>query len=497
MSETIEIHRVAPASLEPDPNNPRRRFEQKELVGLADSIRDIGIKQPLLCVGNRIVFGERRWRAAMMVARGYETVDGEKVEGDESFLIPCYREELSDLEIFQMQLAENLQRESMTPLEEGRAYARMRDEFDLSLNAIAKLLGLQRNQVRRRLVLLNAPEPVQAQLDAREIPLYAVEQALRVPDDDLFSEALQVALDSGSGDRATAQIDKRYVRPAREKELWENPGEMLEEWNREYEEWAQQMGISEPIGFPERLPYHTCREIFPAGITQLHTFHAPDYRLADQVPEGTEDGLIPGARTEETWAVLADRYGGPLYSVCDGEMNFRIVIRVDLVADAARLALRDSIEDCIFAATSRADQEKQNAEAKRRAEEEKEKQETLETDLREMLLAVEDAVEKSPDGLLSDPDRFTAFLESVKAMVAISYFGLDGGDHPTAVAAEIMGKPESEENQQELSVWGDVKDAGTLEVLLHCSYLVWCFGQLEGELEHLPLWVKLRKVYQI
>ena len=100
------------SSLAPNPNQPRRFFSEESLVDLMNSIKEMGVIQPLIVRprGNEtheIVTGERRWRAARMA--GYST-------------IPAIVRELSDSESFEIALIENLQREDLNPLDTAEAY---------------------------------------------------------------------------------------------------------------------------------------------------------------------------------------------------------------------------------------------------------------------------------------------------------------------------------------------------------------------------------------
>ncbi len=143
--------------LRPSPLQPRRRFAEEELDGLARSIREKGLLQPLLVrqvpdgtPGYEIVAGERRWRAAQRAGL-HE--------------LPVQVRTLADREVLELALVENLQRADLGPLEEARAYRRLIDEFGHDPEEIGAALGRSRSHIANTLRLLALPEPVAALLE--------------------------------------------------------------------------------------------------------------------------------------------------------------------------------------------------------------------------------------------------------------------------------------------------------------------------------------------
>jgi ParB family chromosome partitioning protein len=143
--------------LRPSPLQPRRRFAEEELDGLARSIREKGVLQPLLvrpapdgAPGYEIVAGERRWRAAQRAGL-HE--------------LPIQVRTLADRDVLELALVENLQRADLGPLEEARAYRRLIDEFGHDAEEIGAVLGRSRSHIANTLRLLALPEPVAALLE--------------------------------------------------------------------------------------------------------------------------------------------------------------------------------------------------------------------------------------------------------------------------------------------------------------------------------------------
>lgn len=140
--------------LEPNRGQPRKEFSEEAMRELADSIAQHGVLQPLLVRpllsgGYQIVAGERRWRASRMA--GLATV-------------PALIRELTDSEVMQIALIENLQREDLKPLEEAQGYQALMEEFGFTQDEISKSVGKSRPTVTNALRLLNLPEAVRGML---------------------------------------------------------------------------------------------------------------------------------------------------------------------------------------------------------------------------------------------------------------------------------------------------------------------------------------------
>lgn len=138
--------------IEPNRSQPRRDFSEAELAELADSIAKHGILQPLLVRpmhddgGYQIVAGERRWRAARMA--GVQQV-------------PVLVRELSDRQVMELALIENLQRADLNPLEEARGYRALMDDYEMTQEEVADSVGKSRPAIANALRLTNLPQEVQ------------------------------------------------------------------------------------------------------------------------------------------------------------------------------------------------------------------------------------------------------------------------------------------------------------------------------------------------
>ena len=145
--------------LRPSRFQPRRDFSEAALEDLAQSIREQGIVQPIVVIpraeGFEIVAGERRWRAA-------------KLAGLDRVPI-VVREHTSDRELLELALVENLQREDLNPLEAAEAYARLREEFQLTQEQIADRVGKERATVANSLRLLKLSAIVKERVRTGEL----------------------------------------------------------------------------------------------------------------------------------------------------------------------------------------------------------------------------------------------------------------------------------------------------------------------------------------
>ena len=145
----------------PGRNQPRKRFDEKGILELAQSIKEVGVLQPLL-VRQRdgkgakfeLVAGERRWRAAQKA--GLKEV-------------PIVVRKLSDAKALEHSLVENLQREDLNPIEEADGYRALTDEFGLTQDQIAERVGKDRSTVANALRLLKLPAAIKDDLSEGKI----------------------------------------------------------------------------------------------------------------------------------------------------------------------------------------------------------------------------------------------------------------------------------------------------------------------------------------
>lgn len=146
VSETERVKELDLGDIEANPHQPRENFNDEHLGELAESIRKHGVLQPVVVRragdGYQLVVGERRLRASKLAGRT---------------TIPAIVRDIDDDDSLKFALLENLQREDLTPVEEARGYAALRDEFELSVKDVAGILGKDRSTVANTLRLLKLP----------------------------------------------------------------------------------------------------------------------------------------------------------------------------------------------------------------------------------------------------------------------------------------------------------------------------------------------------
>ena len=153
VSEKDSVMMVNISKVEPNRDQPRKNFDEDSLQELAESIKQHGVLSPLLVVDRgeyyEIVAGERRWRAA--------TIAGLKE-------VPVIVKELTEQEIVELSIIENLQREDLNEIEEAMAYKRLMTEFHLTQDEVAEKVSKSRAAIANSVRLLKLSEDVQQML---------------------------------------------------------------------------------------------------------------------------------------------------------------------------------------------------------------------------------------------------------------------------------------------------------------------------------------------
>ncbi|SDZ95925.1 chromosome partitioning protein, ParB family [Thalassobacillus cyri] len=158
--EEESIKEVSVKQCRPNPYQPRKRFDSKAIQELQASIKEHGILQPLIVrksiKGYEIVVGERRYRAAK--AAGLDKV-------------PAVIRELTDEQMMELALLENLQREDLSPIEEAEAYKQLINELGITQETLAKRLGKSRSHIANLVRLLSLPEPIIAWINEGKLSM--------------------------------------------------------------------------------------------------------------------------------------------------------------------------------------------------------------------------------------------------------------------------------------------------------------------------------------
>ncbi|MEG0357044.1 MAG: ParB/RepB/Spo0J family partition protein [Christensenellaceae bacterium] len=176
-TESVGVHEVDIYLLDNDTNQPRKTFDEQKLKELAQSIKIHGIMQPITVVKKEgrytIIAGERRFRAAKMA--GIDKV-------------PILVKDLTDKEIVELSLIENIQREDLNPLEQASALNKLVQEYHLKQEEVAKRVGKSRSAIANLMRLLGLPQSVQKMVISNQISagharcLLPLEDAVRIKD---------------------------------------------------------------------------------------------------------------------------------------------------------------------------------------------------------------------------------------------------------------------------------------------------------------------------
>jgi ParB family chromosome partitioning protein len=163
---------IPTAEIRPNPQQPREHFDEEALAALADSIREVGILQPVLVRaaedgGYELIAGERRWRAARRV--GLQTV-------------PAMVRVADDAAMLQHAIVENIQREELNPLEEAAGYQQLIEDFSLTHDDVATRVGKSRATITNTLRLLQLPPAIQRCLKEGTIRMGHARALLSTPD---------------------------------------------------------------------------------------------------------------------------------------------------------------------------------------------------------------------------------------------------------------------------------------------------------------------------
>ena len=187
--------------ISPNAEQPRKSFDQAKLEELAASIKENGIIQPIIVCraeqGYRIVAGERRWRAARMA---------------QMQVIPAIIRELTELQVLQHALIENIQRQDLNPLEEAYALERLIKEHAMTQEKLASVVGRSRPAIANTLRLLNLPDNIKQLLMNEQLSAGHARALLSLSDLKLQSKAADQVIHRGMSVRETEKLIKKLSR---------------------------------------------------------------------------------------------------------------------------------------------------------------------------------------------------------------------------------------------------------------------------------------------
>lgn len=201
------ISEIEVARIVPNPDQPRRTFDEETLAELAASIAELGVVQPLtLRLADdgdyQIIAGERRWRAARIA--GLRTV-------------PAYVRTVSDSEMTEMALIENIQREDLNAIEVALGFKKLIDTYHLTQERLSERLGKKRATIANHLRLLRLPAEIQLGLRDRKLDMGHARAILAIDDPKIQLRIYKRILKEGLSVRAVEELGRRMAEETADK----------------------------------------------------------------------------------------------------------------------------------------------------------------------------------------------------------------------------------------------------------------------------------------
>jgi len=189
----------------PNADQPRKQFDQDKLQELAASIRENGVIQPIIVCkaekGYKIVAGERRWRASRMAGLT---------------VVPAIVRDLTNLQVLQHALIENIQRQDLNPLEEALALDKLITDHEMTQESLAKVVGRSRPAIANTLRLLNLPDSIRHHLMNEELTAGHARALLALPEEEIQVKAANLIISKSLNVRETEKLVKKLQSPTRQ-----------------------------------------------------------------------------------------------------------------------------------------------------------------------------------------------------------------------------------------------------------------------------------------
>ena len=222
--------------VEPNREQPRKKFDEDALQELADSIKQFGVLEPLIVKDRKkyleIVAGERRWRASKLA--GLKEV-------------PVIIKDLTEQEIVEISLIENLQREDLNPIEEARAFKRLLEEFHLKQDEVADRVSKSRSAVTNSIRLLKLTDEVQQMIIDEKLSTGHARSLIAVDDQKQQLELAERVFDEKLSVRDIEKIVKEIGKEKKEKKKIELDESLIAIYQKWEEKLKSQLGTKVSI----------------------------------------------------------------------------------------------------------------------------------------------------------------------------------------------------------------------------------------------------------
>ena len=203
------------SEIEPNKNQPRKNFDEEALAELSHSIELHGVLQPLVVRpmpdgSYQLVAGERRWRASRLAGLTE---------------VPVVIKELTDAQVAEIALVENLQREDLDPIEEALGYKELAERFDYTQEEISNLVGASRPAIANALRLLTLPEEIIDLVSKKELSAGHARALLTLEDDKAKIELAKLVIKEDISVRETERLARKQIKvePTGKKAKKRNP----------------------------------------------------------------------------------------------------------------------------------------------------------------------------------------------------------------------------------------------------------------------------------
>ena len=207
--ESKDIKTLRMSEIEPNKSQPRTVFDEENIKGLAESIKEHGLIQPIVVrplpngITYQIIAGERRWRACKLL----------KMEE-----VPVIIRETDELEAAQLAIVENVQRADLNPVEEAMAYRALMDKYGMTQDRLAEVMGKSRPYIANLTRLLSLPEEALTALSNGEISVGHAKVLLSIEDKDSLIYALNTIISEKLSVRQTEKLVAELSKEDVEKE---------------------------------------------------------------------------------------------------------------------------------------------------------------------------------------------------------------------------------------------------------------------------------------
>ena len=201
------IKEIKISQIEPNKNQPRKRFDKEKLVALSESIKENGLIQPIIVTKSdddryTIVAGERRWRAAKLAGLT---------------AVPSIVKEYTEKTVAEVALIENLQREDLNPIEEALGYKELSEKYFLKQEEISKIVGKSRSAIANAMRLLSLEDEIQSKIISGDISEGHARAALSLDGFELRNFLVSQIIENGLNVRQAEVLAKQLQKGTKEK----------------------------------------------------------------------------------------------------------------------------------------------------------------------------------------------------------------------------------------------------------------------------------------